>query len=122
MALCTTCKGVDFHALLVACLEQCIDRQEADGEDCYEAPPPSHKHHDDIFEFKRSSRNCHLCKVIFQAFEKRNVPDVEEARGLPIVIRAWGNKVQVCYDAKEGLIELCGLDWYMSEVDGEYNF
>jgi hypothetical protein len=122
MTLCVTCKGVDFRALLVACLEQCKGRQKPDGEYHYEAPPLSHTHHDDIFQIKNSSRDCHLCKAIFQAFERRHVADVEEARGLPIVIRAWGNKVEVCYDAEEGLIKLCGLDWYMSEVDGEYNF
>lgn len=124
MTLCATCKGVDFPTLLVACVEQCKDRQEADGEDDYEIPPPppSHKHHDDIFEIEKSSRDCDLCKIIFQAFKKRNVADVEEARGLPIVVRAWGNKVEVCYDAEEGLIKLCGLDWYMSEDDGEYAF
>jgi hypothetical protein len=119
MTICATCKGVDFRALLVSCVEQCIHRQEADSEDNYEAPPPSHKHHVDIFEIEKSSQDCPLCKIIFQAFRERKVPDVEEARGLPIIVRAWGNTVEVCYDAEEGLIKLCGLNWYMSEDDGE---
>jgi hypothetical protein len=45
---------------------------------------------------------------------------VEEARGLPIVVRASGNTVGMFYDAEEGLIKLCGLNWYMSKDDGEY--
>jgi hypothetical protein len=48
------------------------------------------------------------------------VADPEEAKGLPIVFRAFGNKIEVCYDTEEGLIKLCCLDVYMDEVDGEY--
>jgi len=118
-----TCQGVDFRTLLVACLQQCRDRQEANGKD-YDAPLPSNnsssvKHHDDIFQIEKSSGDCNICKVIFQAFEKRKVADAEEARGLPIVFRAFGNKIEVCYDTEEGLVKLCGLDVYMNEVDGE---
>jgi hypothetical protein len=123
MTLCATCKSIDFRPLLIACLQQCRDRQEANGED-YDAPLPSDnssrvKHHDDIFEIEKSSGDCNLCKVIFQAFEKRKVADAEEARGLPIVFRASGNKIEVCFDTEEGLIKLCGLDVYMNEADGE---
>jgi hypothetical protein len=123
MTLCATCKSVDFGTLLTACLQQCRDRQEANGED-YDAPLPSDnasrvKHHDDIFEIEKLSGDCNLCNVIFQAFEKRKVADPEEARGLPIVFRAFGNKIEVCYDTEEGLIKLCGLDVYMNEADGK---
>jgi hypothetical protein len=74
MTLCATCKSIDFRPLLIACLQQCRDRQEANGED-YDAPLPSDnssrvKHHDDIFEIEKSSGDCNFCKVIFQAFEK----------------------------------------------------
>ena len=126
MTLCATCKNVDFRILLTACLQQCRDRQEANGEG-YGAPLQSDnssrfKHHDDIFEIQKSSGDCNLCKVIFQAFKKRKVGHVEEARGLPIVFRAFDNKVEVCYDTDEGLIKLCGLDVCMNEADGEYYF
>ncbi|KAH0536321.1 hypothetical protein FGG08_006794 [Glutinoglossum americanum] len=50
-------------------------------------------------------------------FEKRKVADAEDARGLPIVFRAFGNKIEVCFDSEEGLIKLCGLDMYMNEAD-----
>jgi hypothetical protein len=63
-----------------------------------ENPDPGFKHRDDIFEIQKSSGDCNLCKVIFQAFEKRKVANVGEARGLPIVFRAFGNKIEVCYD------------------------
>jgi hypothetical protein len=123
MTLCATCKSVDFRALLIACLQQCRDRQEAIGERCDAPLSPDNsyrvKYHDDIFEIEKSSGDCNFCKVIFQAFEKREVADAEEARGLPIVFRAIGNKIKVCYDTEEGLIKLCGLDVYMNEADGE---
>jgi hypothetical protein len=123
MALYATCKSVDFCTLLIACLQQCQDRQEAIGED--NPPLPSDnsstvKHHDDIFEVERSSRDCSLYKVIFQAFEKRNVADTEEARCLPIVFRAFANRIDVYYDAEEGLIKLYGLDMYMNEANGKH--
>ena len=123
MTLCATCKCVDFRPFLIACLQQCRDRQEANGEG-YDTPLSSDKsvkvkHYNDIFEIEKSSGDCNFCKVLFQAFEKRNVADAEDARGLPIVFRAFDNKIEVCFDAEEGLIELCGLDMYMNEVDGE---
>jgi len=123
MNLCATCNSVDFRTLLITCLQQCRERQGANSEG-YDAPRQSDnssrlKHHDDIFEIQKSSGDCNLCKVIFQAFEKRKVADVEEARGLPIVFRTFGNKIEVCYDTEEGLIKLCGLDVYMNGVDGE---
>jgi hypothetical protein len=123
MNLCSTCNSVDFRTLLITCLQQCRERQGANSEG-YGAPRQSDnssrlKHHDDIFEIQKSSGDCNLCKVIFQAFEERKVADVEEARGLPIVFRTFGNKIEVCYDTEEGLIKLCGLDVYMNGVDGE---
>ena len=123
MTLCTTCKSIDFRPLLIACLQQCRDRQEANDED-YDASLLSDnssrvKHHDDIFKIEKSSGDCNLCKVIFQAFEKRKVTDAEEARGLPIVFRVSGNKIEVCFDTEEGLIKLCSLDVYMNKADGE---
>ena len=45
---------------------------------------------------------------------------MEEARGLPIVFRAFGNEIEVCYNTKEGLIKLCGIDVYMTGVHGEF--
>jgi hypothetical protein len=123
MTLYAKCKSLDFRLLLIACLQQCQDRQEANGED-YDAPLLSNnssrvKHYGDIFEIEKSSGDCNFCKVIFQAFEKRKVADAEEARGLLIVFCAFGNNIEVCYDTKEGLIKLCGLDVYMNEADGE---
>jgi hypothetical protein len=119
MTWCATCRSIDYGSLLIACLQQCRDRQEANGED-YDASDssPRAKHHGDIFEVEKSCENCNLCKVIFQAFEKRNVADAE-ARGLPIVFHASGNKIEVCFDTKKRLIKLCGLDVYMNEADGE---
>jgi hypothetical protein len=121
MPLCTACERVDFSTLLTACLQQCRDRQA--NADNFDTPLLSSRfnHHPDIFEIKISGRHCDLCKVIFKAFEKRKVADPEEARGLPIIIRASSNKIKVCYDAEEGLITLCCLDIYMDEVDGNYS-
>lgn len=119
MALCAICKSVDFRTLLIACLQQCRDRQ-ANAED-YDAPLSSSRVnlHNDIFEIEKSGSRCNLCKVIFQAFKKRKVADPEDARGLPIVLRAFDNKIEVCYDTEEGFIKLCCLDVYMDEVDGK---
>jgi hypothetical protein len=124
MTLCATCKSINLRPLLIACFQQCRDRQEANSKD-YDAPLPSDnsskiKHYGDIFEIEKSSGDCDLCKVIFHAFEKRKVDDVEDARGLPIVFRAFGNKIEVCYDTEEGLIKLCGLDVYMNQADGQF--
>ncbi|KAH0559316.1 hypothetical protein GP486_004171 [Trichoglossum hirsutum] len=126
MTLCATCKRIDFRPLLIACLQQCRDRQEADDGGC-DAPLPSdnsartkQQHHNDIFEIEQSSGDCDFCKLLFQAFEKRKVADAEDARGLPIVFRAFGNKIEVCFDAEEGPIKLCGLDMYMNEADDQY--
>lgn len=128
MPLCATCDSVDVLHLLFICLSQCRDKQEAlsDREthdnrlNNYEGSEV--KHHGDIFEIEKSSKGCDLCKIIFQAFKRTNVQDVEVARGLQIIFRASCNKIEVCYDtdAKEGLIKLCGLDLYMDELDGEY--
>jgi hypothetical protein len=129
MPLCTTCRNVNILDLLLACLSQCRDKQEAlaygetsdnrlnNNYDGSEA-----KHHGDIFELKKSSKNCDLCEVISQAFERTNVRGVEVARGLQIIFRASCVKIEVCYnvDAEEGLVKLCGLDMYMGEPDGEY--
>lgn len=127
MTLCAACESVDFGPLINACLQQCRDRQEADySYDSGSTPLPSNfspiEQHRDIFEVEKSSQDCSLCKVIFQAFKERKVADAEEARGLPIVFRAFSEscKIEVRYDTKEGLIPLCVLDTYMNEVDGVY--
>ena len=127
MPLCATCDSVDILNLLDICLSQCQDKQEAlsEGETYgnrlknYEGSEV--KHHGDIFEIEKSSKDCDLCEIIFQAFKRTNVQDVEVARGLQIMFRASCNKIEVCYntDAREGLIKLCGLDVYMDEPDGE---
>jgi hypothetical protein len=44
----------------------------------------------------------------------------EEARRLPIVFRAFTNKIDVYYDAEEGLIKLYGLDMYMNEANSKH--
>ena len=125
MVLCAICESIPFRALLLACLQQCRDRQEAvsrseEYDTSFQPDNPSNiKHHDDIFEVERSSGNCDLCKVIFQAFKKRNVVDVEMARGLPIVFRPFNNKIEVCYETEKELINLCGLDVYMNQDNGE---
>ncbi|RDL35182.1 uncharacterized protein BP5553_07113 [Venustampulla echinocandica] len=100
MPLCATCDGVDVRNLLRICLSQCRDKQEAlsDGETYdnrlnYEGSEV--KHHDDIFEIEKSSQDCGLCKVIFQAFKRTNVHDVEIARGLQIIFRASYNKIEI---------------------------
>jgi hypothetical protein len=128
MPLCATCDSVDVLELLLICISQCRDKQKAlsDGEtydtrlNNYEGSEV--KHHGDIFEVEKSSKDCDLCEVIFQAFKRTNVQDAEVARGLQIIFRASCNKIEVCYntDAKERLIRLCGLDVYMDEPDGEY--
>lgn len=121
MALCATCERLDFRTLISACLKQCRNRQ-ASAEN-YDAQLASSRvnHHLDIFEIKKSGWHCDLCKVIFKAFQEREVADPEEARGLPIIFRAFSNKIEVCYDAKEGLINLCCLDIYMDKADGDFD-
>jgi hypothetical protein len=118
MTLCAICREIDFPALFIASIQHSKARQKAHSDDYNDGPTLSYKHHDDIFMIQRSSQNCQLCKIVFQAFEKRNIADVEEARGLPIVFQLRGSNVEVRYDA-EGGIKLCNLDWYMSETDGE---
>ena len=128
MPLCATCKSVDFVNLSHICLLQCRDKQTALAEgEIYDARLTNYegsvvKHHADIFDIQKSSKDCDLCEVIFQAFKRTNIQDVEDARGLQIIFRASRYKIEVCYntDAKEGLIKLCGLDVYMDEPDGEY--
>jgi hypothetical protein len=128
MPLCATCHSVDILDLLRICLSQCRDKQEAlsHGEiydkRLHDYKGSEVKHHGDIFEVEKSSEDCDLCKIISQAFERTNVQDVEVARGLQIIFRAIGGKIEVCYnaDAKEGLIKLCGLDTYMDGPNGEY--
>ena len=128
MPLCATCDSVDVLKLLLICMSQCRDKQKALSEgETYDNRPNNYegsevKHHGDIFEVEKSSKDCDLCEVIFQAFKRTNVQDAEVARGLQIIFRASCNKIEVCYNtnAKEGLIKLCGLDVYMDEPDGEY--
>ena len=124
--LCATCNSVDFAALLDTCLEQCQDRQKANRErrdpSLQPSDSPIFKHHNDIFGIQKSSEKCSLCKVIFEAFQKRKVRkgfDEEEARGLPIVFRALSNKIDVCYKTKKERVELCGLDVSMTGANGE---
>jgi hypothetical protein len=128
MPLCATCDSVDVLNLLLICLSQCQDKQKAlsDGE-TYDNRLNNHegsevKHHSDIFEIEKSSKDCDLCEVIFQAFKRTEVQDGEVARGLQIIFRASCSKIDVCYntDAREGLIKLCGLNVYMDEPNGEY--
>lgn len=128
MPFCATCHSVDILDLLRICLSQCRDKQEAlsRGEICddrlHDYERSEVKHHSDIFEVQKSSKDCDLCKMISQAFKRTNVQDVEVARGLQIMFRAIGSKIEVCYnlDAKDRLIKLCGLDVYMDGPDGEY--
>jgi hypothetical protein len=128
MPLCATCKSVDFVNLRLICLLQCRDKQTALAEgEIYDTRLTNYegsvvKHHADIFDIQKSSKDCDLCEVIFQAFKRTNIQDVEVARGLQITFRASYSKIEVCYDtdAKEGLIKLFGLDMYMDETDGEY--
>jgi hypothetical protein len=119
MNLCVICSGIDFQALIVACLKDCQHRQAADSQDYDEVLAPPQKHHNDIFEIQASAQACGLCKLIFRAFEERNVANVEDARDISIIFRSRGNKVEVRYDAPEQYIKLCDLDWYMNESDGE---
>ncbi|THV48857.1 hypothetical protein BGAL_0224g00190 [Botrytis galanthina] len=129
MPLCTTCDSVDVFNLLLICLSQCRDKQEAlynnepydtKENSCYERSKV--KHHHDIFEIEKSSKNCNLCEVIFKAFKRTNIQDVEVARGLQIIFRVSCTRIEVCYDTKEGLVKLCGLDIYMDESDVEEVF
>jgi hypothetical protein len=79
MPLCATCDSVDVLNLLLICLSQCQDKQKAlsDGEtydnrlNNYEGSEV--KHHSDIFEIEKSSKDCDLCEVIFQAFKRTEV-------------------------------------------------
>ena len=106
------------------------DKQQAisDGED-YEDRLQNYngsevEHHDDIFEVEKSSRDCDLCDLIFQAFKRNKARNIEVARGLQITLRAFRGQIEVCceMDNTGGLTKLCGLDMYMDEVDGEYLF
>lgn len=129
MPLCATCQSVDFRNLILICLSQCRDKQEAlsDGE-IYDNQLQNYegsevKHHSDIFGVEKSSKDCDLCSVIFQTFKSTSIQDVEVARGLQIIIRAFRNKIEVCYNTypKKALVKLCGLDVYMDEPDGKYD-
>lgn len=127
MALCELCKEVDFPSLLIECLHQCQERQEAyssDGDGILPERDDSLwvKQHDDIFELRKTAKDCDLCGIILQAFEQRKVSNPEIARGLAIVFRPIKNKIEVSYSSKEGMIKLCGLDAYMNAADGEYVF
>lgn len=124
MVLCVRCRSIDFDTLLFDCLQQCKQRQERDHDDTDgDSSQPDNsfraRQHEDIFELEKWVSDCELCEVIFQAFERRDVANPADAKGLPIVFRSWQNKIEVCYDSKEGLIKLCGLDVYMNEADGE---
>jgi hypothetical protein len=128
MPLCATCKSVDFVKLLLICLLQCQDKQTALSEgEPYDTRLTNYegsevKHHADIFDIEKSSKDCDLCEVIFQAFKRTNIQDVEVARGLQIIFRASYREIEVCYDidAKGRLVKLCGLHMYMDASDGEY--
>ena len=76
------------------------------------------KHHNDIFEVGNCAQEYDLCQVIFQAFEQREVEHPEDARGLPIVLRPFKNKIQVCYSSGEKPIELYSLDLYIDNTIG----
>ena len=126
MNLCKACESVDFHSLLIAILQQCQHRQDAYYSDGDGTPPASddlslQKHRDDIFDVEAWAQDCALCKVIFEAFEKRNVVDPELARDLPLVFRPDSNRLEVCYNSEQGLIKLCRLDVYMNEAIGGYS-
>jgi hypothetical protein len=131
MPLCTVCQSVDFRALFNATLQGCFDRQEStrngekhDGISFSSDGLCAFRHHDDIFNVEQSSANCGLCQIIFGAFQKRlreqNAADVEEARGLKLLLCASSTGVGVFYDTWEGMIELCRLDFYMHENDGMF--
>lgn len=127
MVLCLVCKRIDFRPLLIACLHQCLERQESyygNGDGTLSQPNSSLwvKQHDDIFELEKLASGCDLCKIIFQAFRKRKVANPEVARGLPIGFRPFRNKIEVSYNVGGKMIELCGLDLYMSTTDGKYLF
>ncbi|KUJ19723.1 uncharacterized protein LY89DRAFT_666582 [Mollisia scopiformis] len=119
---------VDIRSLVRICLFQCRDKQEAlsgSGEEGHDYSLTEYEgsqvdHHDDIFAVERSSRDCELYNVIFQAFTRTTCQDLEVARGLQVVFRAYGGRIEVCYDTKaeERLIKLCGLDAYMDARDG----
>ncbi|CAD6441415.1 9793200d-e801-4138-9df5-e60db618433f [Sclerotinia trifoliorum] len=134
MHLCATCNSVtsDVLTLLLICLSEFRDEQEAlcmrNGKlyntrfNIYEGS--KFKHHRNIFEIEKSSKDCNLCKAIFQVFKRINVQDVEVARGWQIFFRISGTKIEVCFDTKtnEGLAKFCGLDVYMDEPDIEELF
>jgi len=128
MPLCATCKSVDFVNLRLTCLLQCQDKQTALAEgETYDTRLTNYegsvvKHHADIFDIEKSSKDCDLCEVIFQAIKRTNIQDVEVARGLQIIFRASYREIEVCYDidAKGRLVKLCGLHMYMDASDGEY--
>jgi hypothetical protein len=128
MPLCATCKGVNFVNLRLICLLQCRDKQTALAEgEIFDTRLTNYegsvvKHHADIFDIEKSSKDCDLCEVIFQAFKRTNIQDVEVARWLQIIFRASYSKIEVCYDtdAKGRFIKLCGLHMYMDASDGEY--
>jgi hypothetical protein len=128
MPLCAICYSVDILNLLHICLSQCRDKQEAlsNGEtynnrvNNYEGSEV--KLHDDIFEIEKSSKDCDVCEIIFQAFKRTNIQDVEVARGLQIMLRASCGKIEVHYNAntKGRLSKLCSLDVYMDGPTGKY--
>ncbi|KAH6847128.1 heterokaryon incompatibility protein-domain-containing protein [Chaetomium sp. MPI-CAGE-AT-0009] len=124
MALCKKCRRVDFDSLIHDCLRQRHDRQA----EYYNHIPPTRalsgwpfikKRHRDILEVKKCAPECHLCQVIFQAFKqiKHMFKDPEDARGLPLVLRPYNNKIQVCYASGGGPIGLCNLDLYMDDAN-----
>ncbi|KXJ89026.1 heterokaryon incompatibility protein-domain-containing protein [Microdochium bolleyi] len=123
MQLCKKCKGLDFGVLLQDSLLECQGRQSAPSADrngVHGKPVhlPTYKHHDDIFALQKSGKDCKLCKILYRAFEKKRVSDVEIARGHPIVFGVgMHNRINVWIDQDGIQAELCGLDVSMDASD-----
>ncbi|OIW24454.1 HET-domain-containing protein [Coniochaeta ligniaria NRRL 30616] len=118
MVLCEICRSIDFRSLFVARLKQCRARQKAyhgntDGIRYKPDDLPSikAKHYDDIFELEKSARDCDLCSLIFQGFERRGDVDAEDAS--PIFFHSLETKIEVW----GGDWKLCGLDVYTDRAN-----
>ena len=119
MALCSVCRSIDLHSLLLVSPEEHFETRPHHKAEVCRHPQEDElciRHHYDIFKVRDSADGgCELCGVIFSAFKGRGVEDEEIGKGLPIILSKQNNEIIVSFDSSEGLIKLCGFDVYVKQ-------
>ncbi|KAH0565866.1 hypothetical protein GP486_000744 [Trichoglossum hirsutum] len=119
MVLCSVCRSIDLYSLLLLPLEEHPEIRSLHKAEVYQhskEDEPYIKLHYDIFKVRNSADGgCELCRVIFSAFEGREVVDEEIVKGLPIILSKQNDEIIVGFDSSEGLIKLCGFDVYVKQ-------